>query len=267
MDDHDFRALLAAWECSWKGYRKVRKGVKRRVSRHMQALGCRTADEYLRTMERSEALKAACARRLAVPISRFYRDRGLWIEMRDAILPILIDEHPRLIRAWIAGCACGEEAYTLRMVWEQCLGRFMQRPFLDLTATDAQPDFLHRARQGVYTSSSLKDLPGELRTAYLTPIDGGRSFRVQDELRRRIRWSRHDFRRSRPPLAGLHLVLLRNSLLTYYAPSVATRVLRDVVGAMAPGAFLVIGSHERLPGDAPPALVPFSPVGVFRKSC
>ncbi|MFC1516203.1 CheR family methyltransferase, partial [Thermodesulfobacteriota bacterium] len=166
MDDQEFRQLLEYLQLSWKGYRKVRKGVKKRIRRHMKQLEMRDMGGYLRELENSTDARAECDRLMTVSISRFFRDRGFWSMLKDKILPDLIREHTDIINVWSAGCACGEEVYSLKIVWDRLKSQYPRLPAIKIMATDLNPVHLDRAKSGIYTSSSLKELPGELRSAY-----------------------------------------------------------------------------------------------------
>jgi len=96
MDDKEFHQLLEFLGLSRQGYRKVRKGVKKRVGRHMQQLDCRNMREYLDQLEQSEDVRNQCARLMSVSISRFFRDKRLWQVLESRILPELIETHRRL---------------------------------------------------------------------------------------------------------------------------------------------------------------------------
>jgi chemotaxis methyl-accepting protein methylase len=111
MDDHQFRKLLDWFGYSWAGYRKVRKGVKKRIARHMQELQCPAMDAYLELLASDGDALEQCRLRMTVSISRFFRDRQLWQGLQDRILPELLGAPRDFLRVWSAGCACGEEPY------------------------------------------------------------------------------------------------------------------------------------------------------------
>ncbi len=105
MDDHQFRQLLHHLGFSWKGYRRIRKGVKKRIRRHMQQLGCKDLSVYLLELDKSEKARRQCERMMTVSISRFFRDRKLWDILEKEILPQLIQGHRDKVEIWFAGCA------------------------------------------------------------------------------------------------------------------------------------------------------------------
>jgi len=89
MDNQQFCQLLRHLGLSWTGYRKVRKGVKKRIARHMQDLGCRNVSAYLVELDRRNDARLDCERLMTVSISRFFRDRKLWETLQKNILPVL----------------------------------------------------------------------------------------------------------------------------------------------------------------------------------
>ena len=246
MNDKEFTQLLEFLGLSWQGYRKVRKGVKKRVCRHMQSLGCRSMREYLEQLERSAKDKSQCELAMTVPISRFFRDQRLWETLENLILPELIAAGMGRVRVWSAGCACGEEVYSLKILWDQMSRSTGTLPVLDITATDQNPLHLERAEAAVYSTSSLREVPEEIKSTCFEVEPCGKRFKVKPDLSARIVWRRHDFL-SGPPGSGFNLVLVRNNLLTYYQKARIGPALVDIVKAIAAGGYLVVGSREKLP--------------------
>jgi len=175
MEDKAFRQLLDYLRLSWPGYRKVRKGVKKRIARHMEQCGCRTMEDYIRLLEQEQGLRMRCEQLMAVSISRFFRDRALWVTLAEDILPRMIVRHFDTLRVWCAGCACGEEVYSLKILWEGLKHRFDHLPVLEIMATDISPAYVARAKAGVYTRSSLKEVP-EGRALTLLPTPKGQEY-------------------------------------------------------------------------------------------
>lgn len=243
LSDMEFRDLLSYLDRSWAGYRRVRKGVKKRVRRHMQTLGCSNVNQYLIALARNSANKAACEGCLRVTISRFFRDRQLWQALRAEILPGLVDRFSTPIRIWSAGCASGEEPYTVAIVWNERLGSLA----LDLLATDANGTCLDRARHGVYTGGSLKAVPDDIRRNYFVQGKGGRQFSIRSDRLPPIRWRRHDLLDRPPETRPFHMILLRNNLLTYYQGRAQRTAFVQLVSVLLPGGYLIIGTHDRLP--------------------
>ena len=247
LNDDAFRILLGYLDRPWAGFRKVRKGAKKRIRLHMEELGCTTLEAYLQLMDCRPDARADCEQYLLVTISRFFRDQQLWLALRDRLLPDLIRRFQPPVRIWSAGCACGEEPYSLAMVWN-----FLhQPPPLELLATDADVQCLERARIGRYGRSSLKEVPEDLRKRFFDPKRGGKQFQIKSHLAATIEWRQHQLL-GPPPRGPFHAILLRNNLLTYHQGRQLLTAFERILVALAPGGYLVVGSHERLPVSAFP---------------
>ena len=246
MDDQQFRCLLDFLGLSWAGYRKVRKGVKKRLSRFMQQLRFRRIDEFLLAMEGNPELRKQVEILMTVSVSRFFRDRGLWEALEKHVLSEIINRGDENIRAWSAGCACGEEVYSFKILWGTIRRRLEKLPELDLWATDMNPLYLEKAREGVYPLSSLKELSPEWRRAYFE-LQTESQFAVSDFLKEGVLWRVHNLLTDVPPQTGFQVIFLRNNLLTYYKDEVKNAALGRIIESLAPGGFLIIGSHEKLP--------------------
>lgn len=123
MNDRHFKKLLDAFQLSWPGYFKVRKGVKKRIPRHMQLLDCRHVDQYPRLLAADLEVRNECRRLLTVSISRLFRDSGVWQVIAGDIIPELVAGGGPVVRVWSAGCARGEEIYSFKILWHaaRCL--------------------------------------------------------------------------------------------------------------------------------------------------
>lgn len=252
MDDDQFRQLLNFFNMSWKGYRKVRKGVKKRVAGHMQDLACRNLQAYLERLRKEPAALRECERRMTVPISRFFRDRALWDHLESDALPRLVTAFPGRVRAWSAGCSGGEEAYSLKILWKRLQTSRRGWPPLSIVGSDLIPEHLGRARKARYPKSSLKRA-AEHHLDLWPGKDQKESIRVPDTLRGGMDWIAHHLL-SPPFRIRFHMILLRNSLLTYYEDPTRALGLTAVIDHLHPGGLLIIGARERIPAGLLPAL-------------
>ncbi|MDY6990009.1 MAG: CheR family methyltransferase [Thermodesulfobacteriota bacterium] len=248
MDDQDFRQLLNRFHLSWEGYRKVRKGVKKRLHRHMQRIGCRSFRQYLHAIDENSELEYQCKQLLSVSISRFFRDRRLWEVLETDILPGIFAENRKEVRVWSAGCALGQEVYTFKMVWQKVGRTRGKSPTLRLWATDMNPDYLRRAQVGVFSRSSLKEVPETFLNTSFKPVQGKKSFAIDDALKEDVIWETRDLL-SPPPATGFQHVFLRNNLLTYYKAKLKAPAFANIAESITKGGYLIVGSHERIPSD------------------
>ncbi|MFC1859366.1 CheR family methyltransferase [Thermodesulfobacteriota bacterium] len=264
MDDQHFRQLLIQLEFSWSGYRKVRKGVKKRIRRHMQKIGCHTTTSYLEKIKYKPEIREECERLMTVSISRFFRDRQFWLTLQKKLLPDMINLKRESARVWSAGCACGEEVYSFNMVWD-CMKKSNENlPEIEITATDLNPVVLEKAKAGVYRAGSLKEVPSELRSLYFDTKSGGTLFEVKHVIKKNITWKHHHILKD-PPGSIFDIIFLRNNLLTYYQDRQKKAAFTKIVDCLSPSGVLIIGSNELLPFDTD-QLVPVTPYQyVFRK--
>jgi chemotaxis protein methyltransferase CheR len=233
----------------WQGFRKVRRQVCRRISRRIADLGLDGVDAYRTRLERDEQEWDALAGLCRVTISRFWRDRAVFEALRDEVLPELGPD----LKAWSAGCASGEEPYSLVLAAAQA------RVAIQVVATEVDPVLLERARRASYPESSLRDLPASLRAS---AFEGGR---LRPEFREPVEFLRHDVRDGAPG-GPFDLVLCRNLAFTYYADELQLDVGRVLSTSLRSGGALVIGAHETLP-EGLNALAPWPGVrGVHRNS-
>lgn len=246
MDNRDFSRLIERFALSAEGYRKVRKGVQKRIVRHMAVLGCPSVAAYLERLDGDTKLHNEARRLMDVSISRFFRDGPLWRTLEEEILLSLIADHPGVVRVWSAGCALGQEVYSFMILWATLSGKTAAMPPLELWATDINPDYLERAIAGVYPAGALARVPAEARARFFQPVGKAR-FRVVDSLREGIRWRIHDLAVDAPPARHFHVIFLRNNLLTYYRDEIVEAALPAIAESLVPGGYLVIGRKESLP--------------------
>jgi chemotaxis protein methyltransferase CheR len=242
----------------WAGFRKVRRQVCRRVGRRLRELGLDGFSAYRVRLEADPAEWRVLDGLCRITISRFFRDRGVFEVVRREVLPEIAAkarEEGRAARAWSAGCASGEEPYTLKILWDaEIVG-----PPLHVVASDADPLVLGRARRGCYDASSLRELEPSLIERGFDRI--GPLWCVRPEHRDGVEFLARDLR-AEAPEGPFDLILCRYLAFTYFADALQRRVLTAMLGRLRPHGFLVIGTHEHLPDD-PAGLDPVAPQ-IFR---
>jgi len=251
----------------WEGFRRPRRQVCRRIDRRRRELGLADVEAYRGYLEAHPEEEDLLDRLCRVTISRFYRDGDVFQGLERSVLPELARRAAargrRVMEAWSAGCASGEEPYTLALVWALALaGRF---PGLELVvlATDVDEAVLRRAEQAVYGLAGLRDLPPAWRERAFDPEDG--RFRLRRELRSAVRFLRHDLRRGAPD-GPFDLVLCRNLAFTYFGPELQAQTASLLSACLRPGGALVVGARERLPEGAK-GFLPWSGVrGAYRRA-
>jgi chemotaxis protein methyltransferase CheR len=232
----------------WAGFRKVRKQVVKRLKRRLRALQLPDPAAYLAYLESHPEEWGVLESFCRIVISRFYRDQGIFETLRDAVLPTLAHaarvRQAQTLRCWSAGCAAGEEVYTLMMLWQLCLQAHFPDLHLHIIATDIDANVLARARRGCYAWGSVKALPPRWLEAGLERCDD--EYCVRETFREGICFVAQDIRQDLPA-GDFDLVLCRNLVCTYFAEALQRKLLAQIAERLVPGGVLVLGAHETLP--------------------
>jgi chemotaxis protein methyltransferase CheR len=235
----------------YEGFRRVRGQVCKRVGRRMKALGVEGLAAYLQRLEADPSECAVLDALCRVTISRFYRDRGVFDALREPLLPqVLRAARARgetVLRVWSAGCASGEEPYTVAVLFRLGLAPRFPDFRLELVATDADASLLERARRGCYRRATLRELPSQWVDTAFDPHDGEQCLRP--EYREGLDFRCEDLRQ-RMPEGPFHLVLCRNVAFTYFARPVQRELLPRLLEHLVPEGLLALGAHESLPEGA-----------------
>jgi chemotaxis protein methyltransferase CheR len=247
LSDADCAELLA-WasprlELSASGFRRVRGQVRKRIARRMAELGLTDLAGYRRRLEADPAEWSVLDTLCRVTITRFFRDGAVFERLFAEWLPQRARRRARF-RILCAGCASGEEPYTLAIAWH---GLLTDPPPLEILAVDADPVLLARARAARYPVSAFRELPRPLFAAL--DVSGG-EVTIPDAFRAPITFIQSDVRAGLP--AGpFDAVFCRNLAFTYFAPALQERFLTDLAGRVEEGGLLVIGRKESLPAAHP----------------
>ena len=250
---------LPRLDLAWPGFRKVHGQVCKRLKRRMRGLGIASVADYCARLaadpEEWQVLDGCCR----ITISRFWRDRHTFEALGHVVLPKIAMRaaaEKREARLWSAGCASGEEPYTLKILWDLAVRPRFPDARVGIVATDIDASLLDRARQACYLATSLRELPPELAAHAFTEDNGCRCLRPAH--RQGIQFLQQDVRQEAPP-GRFDLVLCRNLAFTYFAPALQEAVLERIAASLEPHGVLVIGSHEHLPG----AMARWRPLGNY----
>lgn len=255
MKDSDCTAFLQ-WALPqiglrWKGFRRVRAQVCRRLSRRLREIGLTDAPAYRQRLESDAQEWQALAALCTIPISRFYRDKGVFDAVGTTVLPALaqkaLSKGRDRLECWSAGCASGEEPYTLAIQWRVLLAERFPALTLRVLGTDIDGSLIERARAGCYKPSSLESLPSAWRDQAFERRDA--SFCLREGWRGDVQFERRDLLLA-PPERLFDFVLCRNVAFTYFDAKRARLVLDRIAQRLCPGGALVIGMHEELPPEA-----------------
>ncbi|MDD9935881.1 MAG: chemotaxis protein CheR [Myxococcales bacterium] len=266
MDDAELVTFLQRMaprlDLRWRGLRRVRGQVRKRLSRRLQALGLEDLAAYEDHLEAHPEERRVLDGLCRITITRFHRDRAVWQWLQAHELPRLCRSaratgRPAL-HAWSAGCASGEEPYTLSLLWDLAPALHCEGVGLGVIATDADAALLARAHAGEYPRGTLKELPRAWIEAAFEPADD--VLRLRDLHRGRVRFEVQDLR-ERMPSGPFDLIFCRNLAFTYFADGLQRRILAELRDRLDAGGVLVVGAHEALPDRA--GLIPLTTDGTL----
>ena len=244
--DPAFEALLEFLQRSrgfdFTGYKRT--SLERRFRRRMDTVGCKAYSDYLDYLEVHPDEYAQLFDTLLINVTEFFRDPPAWEHLREDALPALLegktDNEP--VRVWSAGCASGEEAYSIAMVLAQLLGDVGYGERVKIYATDIDEDALTTARAATYTAKDLTAVPEELRERFFEGAD--QRFAFRKDLRRNVIFGRNNLVQD-APISRLDLLVCRNTLM-YFNAETQSRILRHFHFALRDAGILMLGKSEMM---------------------
>jgi two-component system, chemotaxis family, CheB/CheR fusion protein len=222
------------------GYKRA--SLARRVQRRMATVGIATFEEYHDHLVLHQAEFAALFDTVLINVTSFFRDPESWDHLRTELLPDLVLRTDRPVRCWVAGCASGEEAYTLAIALAEILGLDGVRERVKIYATDVDEDALAHARAASYSAKDMEAVPPELCERYFDQV-GGR-FVVRKELRRSVIFGRNDLVKD-APISHVDVLTCRNTLM-YFNAETQAQILNRLHFALRPEGYLFLGKAEML---------------------
>jgi two-component system CheB/CheR fusion protein len=235
------QGIRDATDLDFSGY--SRPSLARRIRARMQRGGYQDLRAYADYCRIAPQEYNGLAQTILIPATSFFRDPLVW----EGLGALLVSRLParRPLRLWCAGCASGEEAYTVAMVMAEALGVDQPAACIHLDATDIADSALTQARRGHYAPARVAGVPPRLRDRYFARA--GDNWAIRPALRDAVHFQRHDLTQD-PLLDGIDFISCRNTLM-YFEPALQTRILTGMAQALVPGGGLLLGRAEGiLPG-------------------
>ncbi|MFS0885406.1 CheR family methyltransferase [Aeromicrobium sp. 179-A 4D2 NHS] len=247
MTDDAFEAVLDHIKeqrgFDFTGYKRA--SLERRVQRRMEAVGIADYEDYLDHLLVHPDEFTQLFNTILINVTAFFRDKEAWSYLQDELLPDLLRRREgQPIRVWCAGCASGQEAYSLAMVLAELLGVDEFRDRVKIYSTDVDEEALAQARQATYSESEIEGVPVELREKYFEPA--GNRFVFRKELRRAVIFGRNDLVQD-APISHVDLLSCRNTLM-YFNAETQAQILHRMHFALRPDGVLFLGKAEMLLG-------------------
>jgi chemotaxis protein methyltransferase CheR len=225
--------------------------ITRRLSTRMKSLGAPTYRKYSAMLDTAPGEYDLVVDAFTINVSEFFRDKEAFKVLKEKIFPAMIagkksTGHPGL-RIWSAGCACGEEIYSISMILNDLLGNDYGKYRLRLYATDIDEACMQRAKDGIYDPASLKNVDKKYLERFTHPAPDGR-IAINDDVKHNITFRRFD------PIDGgnfgnyFDLILCRNVMI-YFSDPQKSKLINSFFSSLNAGGYLVIGKTETLTGD------------------
>lgn len=258
-----FERLIERFGLDFSEYRSAT--VERRIAKRMQLHHFSSIAEYTRFLQNDHTELDELWFELLIGVTSFFRDAEAFALLESELLPALVEEHQTqsdVIRVWVAGCATGEEAYSIAILLDEACRKISPSQNFRIFATDVHLRALEQASQGIFSAESLETMSAARLEGYFTEVDEG--FQVKPRLRRCLVFSEHNVLRD-PPFTRIDLVSCRN-LLIYLTPKAQNRVLKLFDFSLRPHGILFLGSSEAL-GEETPSIQPVNQSWrLFRKT-
>jgi len=226
----------------FSGYK--RSSLVRRLEKQMQSLGIRQYNDYSEYLEVHPDEYAHLFNTILINVTSFFRDPKAWEYIDQEILPAILNNKRanEQIRIWSAGCASGEETYSIAILLAERLGLDRFKEQVKIYSTDLDEDALVTARQAIYPQVAIESIPAQYAEKYFEITNGRYTF--SKELRRSVIFGRHDLIQD-APISRIDLLLCRNVLM-YFNAETQTRILSRLSYALNNMGYLFLGKAEML---------------------
>jgi two-component system CheB/CheR fusion protein len=217
--------------------------ILRRIGRRMVVTHNRNMRDYLEYLKQHPEEVGELVKAFLINVTQFFRDPDAFVALKNDILPQIVAharERDRILRIWAAGCATGEEPYSLAMILTDLLGAELPEWSVKIFATDLSETAINFARRGLYAENVISGVPSAYRDRFFERADHG--YRVTKTLRQMVIFGQQDLTRS-APFPRIDLILCRNVLI-YFTPELQDYVLNQFAFSLMPGGYLFLGKAE-----------------------
>jgi chemotaxis protein methyltransferase CheR len=222
--------------------------LKRRIAVRLRARNCRNYLEYLRVLRVDPDECTQLLNQLTINVTQFFRDRDVYDKIRDNVIPKMLESKRSLksksLRVWCAGCASGEEPYSVAILFDHVLGREIDKWNVRILGSDIDERSLDVAREGVYPEKELLEDMDPDKYFERLETDNGIAYKVSEDMRRRVKFERLNLLE----LEGRRhydMVMCRNVLI-YFSRGVQARLVGILASSIMRDGYIVLGKSETL---------------------
>jgi chemotaxis methyl-accepting protein methylase len=224
--------------------------LRRRIAVRMRAKGTMDPREYAGVLDTDPREYDRLLHSLTVNVTKFFRNWETYSVIESHVIPALWARDQERLRVWSAGCASGEEAYSVGILLHQHAERTGTTAKLDsveIVGTDIDAESLGEASRAFYAESSLRETPAELRRNYFPTVAGLHT--MIPAVRQLVSFECNDLLGHQPPFESIDLILCRNVII-YFEREAQDALFAEFHKRLSPGGFLVLGKVETLLGEA-----------------
>lgn len=219
--------------------------LKRRLERRLLATKSKSFKEYLALLKKDPSESHKFLDDLSINVSDFFRDRRIFITLKEKILPNLLKEisvnNGKGIRIWSIGCAKGQEPYSLAIILKDTMENEKKELNISIHATDINEALLKHASKGFYQKKEMKNVPKKYLDKYFAKMNKN-EFQTKENIRKLIKFRQHNII-SEDILGKFHLILCRN-LFIFFTPELQKKTFNKIHSSLKKDGILVLGTAE-----------------------
>lgn len=240
MLSHIYTILKRISRVDYTHYKKTT--FLRRVERRMVICRKETLSEYVSFLTTNPEEAKTLSKEILIGVTSFFRDHIYFETLKSKVLTQILTATPMEdpIRVWVAGCSTGEEAYSIAILFKECMEELKVRREIKIFATDVDTDAIDIASKGSFTETIIDDMSGELLNKYF--IKKGTRYFIVKEIRKMIIFAPHNIIQD-PPFGRLDLISCRNVLI-YFQPILQKRIFSVFHNALKHNGYLFLGKSE-----------------------
>jgi len=216
--------------------------IKRRLAARIRMVGANDLEAYIELLRENVREQEQLLATLSIHVSQFFRNGSVFQVLEKQILPELLDIsrcNQSKLRIWSAGCANGEEPYSLALL---CQRQRQAEDLLSIVGTDLSAEALTRAKRGFFPAERIRGVPDEMLTDFF--VEKGQQYQLSEQIREQVQFFRHDILADQP-FYRANLILCRNVLI-YFSRAQQQQVIEILAAALLPGGYLVLGRAETM---------------------
>lgn len=213
--------------------------MKRRIEALISKHNIESYSDYVVLLKSDKAAFDEFINYITINVSEFYRNPEQWNLLEKEVLPYLLERFGKELKIWSAACSTGDEPYSLVML----LSRFLPLGKIKILATDIDRTVMEKAKIGLYSDKSLKDLPDEFIKKYFNKLND-RTYQISDQIKACVEFKQHDLLRDTYP-SNCDLIVCRNVLI-YFTDEAKNKIYQEFNKGLKKDGLLFVGSTEQI---------------------